>query len=463
MGTITFLGAAGTVTGSSYLLEHEGHRVLVDCGTFQGERELRRLNRAPFPVDVKSLDAVVLTHAHVDHSGNLPRLVAQGYKGPIHATPGTAALCGLLLPDSARLQEEEAAYARKTRYSRHENPVPLYTSADARRTLALFETFGYGRRRQILPGLYVTFTRAGHILGSAVAHFELASTRQVVVFSGDLGRYDAPILRDPEAVPFATTLLSESTYGNKDHPDDNPREKLAEVVNEAAGRGGMLVIPAFAVGRTQDLLYHLRALEDDRLIPELDVFVDSPMACDVTPLYLAHPEDHDEEMAALVREGRTPLKTRRTRFVNSVHESKALNLREGPGIILSASGMATGGRILHHLANRLPDPKSTVLFVGFQSPGTRGGRILAGEPEVKIHGHFVKMAAQVRRISGFSAHAGKEELERWMDGFKMAPRQVLLIHGELAALEAHRSALAARGWPAYVPKLNETVTLAPAP
>lgn len=463
MGSITFYGAAGMVTGSRYLLEHEGRRVLVDCGLFQGERALRRLNWEQFPVDVRTLDAVVLTHAHIDHSGGLPRLVAQGYRGPIHSTPGTAALCGLLLPDSAKLQEEEAAYARKQRYSRHENPEPLYTAEHARRTLGLFETFGYGRRREILPGIFLTFARAGHILGSAVCTFELASTRQRVVFSGDLGRYDMPILRDPEAVPFATTLLAESTYGNRNHDDENPRERLAEVVLEAAGRGGMLVIPAFAVGRTQDLLFHLRALEDAGRIPVLDVFVDSPMACDATPLYAAHAEDHDDEMRALVQDGRSPLMTRKTRFVQRPAESKAINRLEGPGIILSASGMATGGRILHHLHQRLPDPKNTVLFVGYQTPGTRGWRILRGEESVKIHGAWVKVAAQVRKISGFSGHAGKEELERWISGFKQPPQQVLLVHGEPAALDAHRATLAARGWPVHVPRINETVPLAAAP
>lgn len=459
MASIQFLGAAGTVTGSRFLLEHEGKRVLVDAGLFQGEKQLRERNWAELPVPAKSLDAIVLTHAHIDHTGGLPRVVTQGYDGPVYCTPGTADLVRLLLPDSARIQEEEAEYANRSQYSKHSPALPLYGVKDAERALKLLETFGYGRTREILPGIHLTFARAGHILGSAICQFELASTRQRVVFSGDLGRYDVPILRDPESVQFATTVIAESTYGNRSHGVKKPSDTLAEIVNEAAGRGGWLVIPAFAVGRTQDLLYYLRRLEDERVIPALDVYVDSPMACDVTPIYLAHAEDHDEAMRALLISGRGPFSSKRTHFVNSVQESKDLNVRAGPGIIISASGMATGGRILHHLKNRIPDPKNTVLFVGYQSNGTRGRRMLNGEAEIKIHGQMVPVRAQIRQISGFSAHADKDEMMRWMSGFSPAPRQTLLVHGEPDALNAMKATLDQKGWPAYVPKYLERVEL----
>lgn len=459
MASIRFLGAAGTVTGSRFLLEHEGHRVLVDCGLFQGRKELRLRNWDAQAVDPSTVEAVVLTHAHIDHSGGLPRFVRDGFHGPIYCTSATRSLCGLLLPDSARIQEEEAAYANKLKYSRHSPALPLYTEADATRALELFETFGYGRTRTVAPGIRVGFRPAGHILGSAICVFDLESTGQRVVFTGDLGRYDAPILKDPEAVHSATTLVCESTYGDREHPAD-PMDTLARTVNLAVGRGGVLVIPAFAVGRTQDLLYRLRILEGEKRIPTLPVYVDSPMACDVTPLYVAHAPDHDFEMRNILADGQTPLRTERTRFVTSVAESKAINDVTGPAIIISASGMATGGRILHHLKHRLPDPRSTVLFVGYQSDGTRGHRLLSGETSVKIHGAFVEVKATIASISGFSAHADAGELHRWMDGFTTPPAQVLLVHGEARALEALRRQVAGRGWQVQVPEHLETVALA---
>lgn len=459
MASIHFLGAAGTVTGSKFLLEHEDNQVLIDCGLFQGVKELRLRNWAPTPLDVKKLDAVVLTHAHIDHTGGLPRLVSQGYRGPVYSTAGTRDLCGLLLPDSARIQEEEARYANKEGYSKHKPALPLYTEQDAKRALELFETFGYGRAREIVPGILVTFVPAGHILGSAICVFDLVSTKQRVVFSGDLGRYNAPILRDPVAVQSATTLIAESTYGDRTHHETKPMDLLAEVVNDTAKRGGVLVIPAFAVGRTQELLFHLDNLERAKRIPELPVFVDSPMACDATPIYLAHASDHDLDMRSLVNEGKTPLQTRHTRFVVSSIESKQLNHFRGPGIIISASGMATGGRILHHLKHRAPDPKNTIVFVGYQSVGTRGRRMLDGEPTVRIHGQEVPVRAKLTQISGFSAHADWTEMLRWMDGFTTPPRQVLLVHGEESALQALKGRVEAKGWPTYIPRHLERVEL----
>lgn len=459
MASIQFLGAAGTVTGSKFLLEHDGRQVLVDCGLFQGPKELRLRNWAPTPIDVKRLDAVVLTHAHIDHTGGLPRLVSQGYKGPVFSTGGTRDLCGLLLPDSARIQEEEARYANKEGYSKHRPALPLYSEADANRALELFETFGYGRAREIVPGIALHFVPAGHILGSAICVFDLLSSKQRVVFSGDLGRYNAPILTDPVAVASATTLIAESTYGDRTHKETQPKELLAEIVNETVARGGVVVIPAFAVGRTQELLYHLDELERAKRIPELPVFVDSPMACDATPIYLAHASDHDLDMKRLVREGKSPLQTRHTRFVVSANESKQLNRFDGPGIIISASGMATGGRILHHLKHRAPDPRNTIVFVGYQSVGTRGRRMLDGEPTVRLHGQEVPIRAHVKQISGFSAHADWSEMLRWMDGFTTPPKQVLLVHGEDAALAALKARVEAKGWPTAIPRHLERVEL----
>lgn len=459
MATLTFFGAAGTVTGSRFLLEHEGQRILIDCGLFQGRKELRLRNWEPQPVDPKTIDAVVLTHAHIDHTGGLPRFVKDGFRGPIYSTAGTRDLCGLLLPDSARIQEEEAYYANKERYSKHSPALPLYGEADAFAALKLFESFGYDRTRTIAPGIQLTFRRAGHILGSAICVFELLSTKQRVVFTGDLGRYNMPILRDPEAVESATTLVAESTYGDREHALTDPMGTLADAVNDTVKRGGVLVIPAFAVGRTQEILYRLRLLEGEKRIPVLPVFVDSPMACDATPIYLAHASDHDFEMRNISHNGESPLRTEQTRFVTAAKESKALNGLKGPGMIISASGMATGGRILHHLKHRLPDRKNTILFVGYQSEGTRGRRLLDGEKQIKVHGQFVEARAHIMKVSGFSAHADWTEMLKWMDGFKHPPKQVLLVHGEPQALEAMRQKVLARGWPADVPEHLETVEL----
>ena len=459
MTTLQFLGAAGTVTGSKYLVQHDGRRILIDCGLFQGLKELRLRNWSPLPVDPKSIEAVALTHAHIDHIGSLPRLVKEGFNGPVFSTSATRALAGLLLPDSAHLQEEEARYANEAGSTKHDPALPLYTVEDACAALRHFETFEYGRRREILPGITLTFARAGHILGSAICTMELAGSRKRIVFSGDLGRYDAPILRDPEPVEYATTLLVESTYGDRTHGAVKAIDALASAVSDAVVRKGMIVIPSFAVGRTQEILYDLRALEEADRIPTLDVFVDSPMACDATPIYLAHPEDHDLDMTALLERGISPLATRRTHFVTSVEDSKKLNDRAGPAIIISASGMATGGRILHHLKHRLPDPKNTILFVGYQAEGTRGRRLLAGEKEIRIYGEMVKVSARVAAVSGFSAHGDWRELMRWMSGFRAPPKQTFLVHGEAPALEALRQRVAQNGWPVRVPPHLETVQL----
>jgi metallo-beta-lactamase family protein len=459
MSSLQFLGAAGTVTGSRYLVQHDGRRILVDCGLFQGPKELRLRNWSPPPVDAASIDAVVLTHAHIDHIGSLPRLVSQGFRGPVFSTTATRDLAALLLPDSAHLQEEEARYANEAGYAKHSPALPLYTVEDAQAALKRFQAFGYGESREIVPGAHLTFARAGHILGSAICILDLVTTRHRLVFSGDLGRYDAPIILDPEAIDVATTLLMESTYGDRTHGEVKAIDSLAETVKDAVQRKGMIVVPAFAVGRTQEILYDLRTLEEERRIPVLDVFVDSPMARDATPIYLAHPEDHDLDMSALLRRGVSPLATARTHFVNSVEESKRLNERPGPAIIISASGMATGGRVLHHLKQRLPDPKNTILFTGYQAEGTRGRRLMEGEKEVRIHGQPVPVRAQVLAVSGFSAHADWRELMRWLSGFRAPPSRTYLVHGEGPALEALRERVAQKGWLVEIPRYLETVQL----
>jgi metallo-beta-lactamase family protein len=435
MATLTFLGAAETVTGSKFLLEHEGTRVLIDCGLFQGSKPLRLRNWEPLPVDPKTFDAVVLTHAHIDHTGGLPRLVRQGFRNDVICTSGTRELSALLLPDSAQIQEEEARFANKLRYSRHDPALPLYSVEDAYAALKLFSSFGYDKRREILPGIHLTFRRAGHILGSAICVFDLASTGQRLVFTGDLGRKNAPILKDPDSIERATTLVVESTYGDRTHGEHRPVDALAEAVNGAVQRGGMVVVPAFAIGRTQEVLYHLRNLEEAGRIPELPVFVDSPMACDATPIYLAHREDHDLDFSAVEERGGSPLATRRTQFVRSASQSKQLNAVKGPGIIISASGMATGGRVLHHLKHRLPRESNTVLFVGYQAVGTRGRRMLEGEKEIRIHGEMVPVRAALVQVSGFSAHADWQETLAWMDGFTAPPKQTL-IHASVSCQSA---------------------------
>jgi metallo-beta-lactamase family protein len=461
MASLTFLGAARTVTGSKYLVEACGKRFLIDCGLFQGSKELRLRNWSDTPADAKNIDFVVLTHAHVDHTGSLPRLVKRGFDGPVYSTSATRDLCALLLPDSGRLQEEEAAYANKVGYTKHKPALPLYTEADAQNTLPHFECFAYERPKQLAPGITCTFRRAGHILGSAIVEFVLEENgkRTQLVFTGDLGRYDAPIIPDPEPVSTAQILVTETTYGNKTHGEIGPREALKAAVLEAEQRTGVIVIPSFAIGRTQEILYHLRSLEDAHEVPIVPVYVDSPMAVDATPIYVAHREEHDEEMRKLLDAGKSPLYSNKVHFCRSVEESKAINSVKTTAIIISASGMATGGRVLHHLEQRLPDPKNTVLFVGYQSEGTRGRRLQEGEKTVRIHGQEVPVRAQIRTVSGFSAHADFNELLRWMDNFKSAPGRIFLVHGEVSAMQSMQQKLAERKWPSELPEHNQRVEL----
>ncbi|HZY02992.1 MAG TPA: MBL fold metallo-hydrolase [Anaeromyxobacteraceae bacterium] len=465
MASIQFLGAAGTVTGSRYLVRAGGRQVLVDAGLFQGHKELRLRNWAPFPVDPGAIEAVVLTHAHLDHAGALPLLWRQGYRGPAFCTSATRDLATLLLPDSGRLQEEEARFANEKGYSKHAPGArPLYDEADAVAALSLLVPVPYWRRLEVAPGVSVTFHRAGHILGSATVEMEIAEGGRPasrVLFSGDLGRYGAPILPDPEPAPAAETVLVECTYGDRAHPAEPAAEALRREVMAAVGRGGALLVPAFAIGRTQEILFLLRELEGRDLVPRLPVFVDSPMAVDATPIHLAHREDHDEEMRRLFREGIEPLRPARLAFARSPEQSKALNRVEGSCVIISASGMATGGRVLHHLARRLPDPRTTVMLVGYQAAGTRGWSLQNGARTLRIHGEEVPVRAAVVSLSGFSAHGDKDEVDRWLGTLPAPPRRIFCVHGEPPALAATAERLRLRGWHARVARDQEEVDLEP--
>lgn len=459
--TLQFLGAAGGVTGSKYLITFGGRQTLLDCGLFQGLKELRLRNWSPFPVAAARLHAVVLTHAHLDHSGYLPRLVAQGFKGPVFGTPATCDLLRILLLDSAHLQEEEARYANKTGYSKHHPALPLYTVEDAERALQLLRPTRFREEVELGPGLWVRFSRAGHILGAAAARisYDMGPIRKSLVDSGDLGRYGRPILRDPEPVTTTDWLLVESTYGDRLHPE-NPEAELAKVVNEVADRSGCLIVPSFAVGRTQEMIYSIRKLEDEGKIPVLPLHVDSPMAIHATEIYRDHPAEHDLDMKLLTDEKHHPLCSRRFFIHRTREESKAINNLKGPFILITSSGMVTGGRVLHHMRERLPNPETTVLFVGYQAEGTRGQQLQQGSREIKMFGQRVPVRAKITTIDGFSAHADQSEIFRWLQGFERAPQKVYVVHGEPKAAATLAELIRERlKWNVAVPKYGESVVL----
>jgi metallo-beta-lactamase family protein len=457
--TLTFLGGAGgTVTGSKHLLENGSRRVLLDCGLFQGLKELRQRNWATPPVEPRTLGAVILSHAHIDHSGYLPRLCRDGFGGPVYCTGGTHDLLQVMLPDAAHLQEEEAAFANRHHTSRHDPALPLYTIADAERALAQVERVDFGRRFTPTAGVEAWFTPSGHILGAGLVTCVIGGRR--LVFSGDLGRYDVPIMVDPAPVAEADVLLVESTYGDRVHPPDDPTGRLAAAVRRAVAQKGWLLVPAFAVGRSQEILYDLRRLEADGRIPSLPVYLDSPMAIQATVIYASHTDEHDTELQQAETGGQRPFAPRRFHLSRTVDDSKRLNDVEGPGIIVAGSGMATGGRILHHLKRLLPDPKTTVLFVGYQAAGTRGRLLRDGARELKMLGVTVPVRAEIMVSDAYSAHADREEILRWLGGFKRPPGMTYVVHGESGAAEALRDAITGRlGWRADVAQDGQRVTL----
>jgi len=463
MATIHFLGGAGTVTGSKFVLEAGGTRIMVDCGLFQGLKELRLRNWAALPINPASIARVVLTHAHIDHTGYLPRLVRDGFAGPVHATTATADLLKIMLPDSARLQEEEAEYANRKGYSKHRPALPLYTEQDANAALKHLSPSKYNETVQLSKMMTARFVPAGHILGSSFVAVDVNAkdgTHRKVLFSGDLGRYEQPILNDPSQVDEADYLLVESTYGNRLHDRTDPKEELAAIINRTAERGGKIVVPAFALGRTQLLVYFLRELEDEGRIPVLPVSVDSPMGVDVTRLYSRHHEDHDFDMERIENLRRNPLATRNFSLVQGRAGSKGLSEQKGPAIIISASGMATGGRVLHHLAHYLPDPNSAVILVGYQAAGTRGRRLQNGEKEIKIHGEWIQVNARVEIMGSLSAHADSGEIMRWLKGFKRPPRATFIVHGETDSSTALRESIVNElGWKALIPAHDEVLEL----
>jgi metallo-beta-lactamase family protein len=450
---ITFLGAAGTVTGSKYLLETGRHRILVDCGLYQGFKQLRLRNWAKLPIEPSSIDAVVLTHAHIDHSGYLPLFVRSGFRGRVFCTSATRDLCGIMLTDAGHLEERAAERANRYRYSKHHPAEPLFTEEDARRALTRLQPIDFDRAHDFGAGLTLNYRYAGHILGAAMALFTFEG--ETVLFSGDLGRPNDPIMYAPEPVAEAHTLVVESTYGNRRHPKTDAQDELAQIINKTVSRGGSVLVPAFAVGRAQLLLYHLHALKATKRIPDLPVYLDSPMAIDASDIFCAHPRDHrlsDAQARAFCAVARQ---------TQTSEESKAIDASHMPSVILSASGMATGGRVLHHLKVFAPDPRSTILFTGFQAGGTRGAAMVAGAETIKIFGEYIPVRAGVHNMEMLSAHADADEILAWLRHFKTPPKRTFVTHGEPEASDALRKRIQDElHWNCHVPEYREEAELA---
>ena len=459
--SLQFLGAAGGVTGSKYLFSYGDDQVLIDCGLFQGLKELRQRNWAALPIDPARLRAVILTHAHIDHSGYLPRLVSKGYKGPVYATPGTCDLLGVMLPDAAHLQEEEARYARQKGYSRHSPALPLYTVEDAEQSLTLLRPVRVGQTIEVIKGVSLDFGRVGHILGAGSARlsFEVNGQRKTFMDSGDLGRYDRPILKNPDPAGSADWLLLESTYGDRLH-EKNSEVELRDLIKETVAQRSCLIIPAFAIGRTQDLIYTIRKMEDDGEIPAIPVHVDSPMGLEATEIYCRHTEEHDFEMQQLRSKDNCPISSHKMVVHKTPEQSKSINQFKGPMVIISASGMATGGRVLHHLKHRLPNADTTVLFAGYQAEGTRGRSLQDGAKEIKLLGEVVPVRAKIKVFDGFSAHADQSEILRWLGTFKKAPQMTYIVHGEPPAAAALADVIRAQlKWKVEVARHQQKVAL----
>jgi metallo-beta-lactamase family protein len=483
MPSITFLGAARTVTGSKYLLETGAAKVLFDAGLFQGLKELRERNWQEFPIPPKEIDAIVLTHAHLDHCGYLPRLVAQGFRGRVFCTPGTQDLCRIVLPDSGRIQEEDAADANRHGYSKHAPALPLYGEADAFRAVSQLQPVGYDRPVPVAPGVEVEFINAGHLLGSSYARVKTGG--RTILFGGDLGRFNRPVLPDPTMVAEADYLLVESTYGSRVHAQDDNGTQLAGVITETVQRGGRVIIPAFAIGRVEELIYWLKRLEDEKRIPILPVFLDSPMATEALARYTERlreldpdmqPDAHDEKAPHGQADHQDPpdvrqkharherqlcaFCTERFRTISTAVESRQLTQSKTPSIIISASGMATGGRVLHHLKTALPDSRNTVLFAGYQAAGTRGRQLVDGQKAVRIHGETIPVNAQVALLESLSAHADSNEILRWLGGFSRSPAMTFLVHGEPAAMDALGASISTKlGWKVRMPEHCEKIDL----
>jgi metallo-beta-lactamase family protein len=449
---LTFLGAAGTVTGSKYLLASGSSRVLVDCGLFQGLKQLRLKNWADLPIDPISVDAVVLTHAHIDHTGYLPLLVRNGFKGKVYCSHATRDLCAIMLPDSAHLQEEEARYANKKGFSKHHPALPLYTKEDAERALELLHPIAFGKDVQITDDLTLRLSPSGHILGSAFVH--LSDMQTSILFSGDIGRPDDALMQAPSKPQQADYLVVESTYGNRLHEHTDPLIKLEQSLNKALKRGGIVIVPVFAVGRAQEMIYYLHQLKQAGRIPDVPMYLNSPMAVDASEIYNRHCGEHRlsvDECNGMFKD---------VRMVNSIEESQRLNQVHHPMILLAASGMASGGRVVHHLKAFAPNPKNMVLFVGYQAAGTRGAAMLDGVESIKIHGEYVPVNAEIAMISNLSAHADYSEILQWMSGFKTPPKKTFITHGEPVAADAMRLHIEEDlHWNTHVPDYLETVEL----
>ena len=466
MAKISFYGGVGTVTGSKYLLEHAGKKILIDCGMFQGLKELRERNWQSPPFNPAELDAIIITHAHIDHTGYLPRVVKLGYHGRVFTSSATADLLKILLPDSGRLQEEEADYRNRKNLTRHAPALPLYDEKDAKAALELLNpVHNDGNFVEICEGFRAAFYVAGHIIGASLVLIEIAGAKANgeplrFLFSGDLGHYDQPIIKDPAIPAECDYLMVESTYGNRLHGDDSSEDKLAAVINRAAERDAPILIPAFAVGRTQEILYLIRELEEQKKIPVLPVAVDSPMAAQATQVYSRWNEEHDQAYASVMMEKRHPLRTQNMTTAASREDSKKLNDQKGARIIISASGMLTGGRVLHHALRILPDPDATLVFVGYQAAGTTGRRIEDGEREVRILKSWIPVRCHVERVEGFSAHADWKAVLRWLSGLKHAPTEVFTTHGEPEAAQAMAQHIRDKfGWKVHVPHYGETIEL----
>lgn len=457
---ITFLGAAETVTGSKHLLTLNGHKVLVDCGLFQGGQELRARNWAPLPIDPKDIEAIVITHAHLDHIGYLPKLVKDGFSGPIYATKATIDLSRISLPDSGRLQEEDARFANKHGLSRHKPALPLYTEADSYKCLKLFKPLHYYQFQELPGKAQFQFMPAGHILGSGFAEIYFENGERILM-SGDLGRFNTPIIKDPTTVEFAEYLVIESTYGDRLHAQEDTEGKMAAIFTKAHEEGSVVLVPSFAIGRTQELLYFINELEEQHRIPRIPIYIDSPMATTTTGVYAEAQEEFDCDMKIRVDEGGKPLRPENVTFVRDSEQSRALNSQHGPMVIIAGSGMANGGRIVHHLLHHLGEPSTVVLFTGYQAEGTLGRRLIEKAEKVHIHNIEVPVRASVQVLNSLSAHADQGEILAWLSKFKQAPKQTFIVHGEPPAQKVLRQKIKEElGWDALIPKQDDSFELA---